>query len=106
MAEAKRESDVWEIVNRERKRRGRVNEDIKMEKLREYFARLLGGVEVSVVRGNKGGRRQEQGEEEMDISKKKIKDALKRIKEGKAMGADEIPREAWKYGREDLEEWV
>lgn len=80
MAEAKRESDVWEIVNRERKRRGRVNENIKMEKSREYFARLLGGVEVSVVRDNKGGRRQEQGEEEMDISKKKNKGCVKKNK--------------------------
>lgn len=31
VAKAKRESDVWEIVNRERKRRGRINEDIGMD---------------------------------------------------------------------------
>lgn len=30
-AEARRENEVWEIVNRERKRRIRVNEGIEME---------------------------------------------------------------------------
>lgn len=43
--EVKREGEVWEIVNRERKRR-RINEEIEMEKRREHFMRLLGGYRV------------------------------------------------------------
>lgn len=106
VAEAKRESDVWEIVNRERRKRGRINEDIKLEEWKEYFARLLGGVEVRVMRGERdgGGRRQEEVEEE--ISKKEIKEALGKLKNGKAMGVDEIPGEAWKYGGEVVEDWI
>lgn len=39
----KRKSEVWEIINRERKRRVRINDGIGMEKWKEYFMRLLGG---------------------------------------------------------------
>lgn len=31
MAEARREEDVWEVVNRQRKRRKEMNEGIEME---------------------------------------------------------------------------
>lgn len=41
--EVKREGEVWEIVNRERKRRRRINEGIEMEEWREHFMRLMGG---------------------------------------------------------------
>lgn len=47
--EAKRENEVWEIINRDRKRRRKVNEGIEREKWKEYFARLLGGVEGRVI---------------------------------------------------------
>lgn len=43
--EVKREGEVWEIVNRERKRK-RINEGIEMEKWREHFMRLLEGYRV------------------------------------------------------------
>lgn len=42
-AEVRRERHVWDIVNRERKRRKEVNEEIKEEQWRNYFIRLLGG---------------------------------------------------------------
>jgi len=50
--EATRESEVWEIINNERKRRRRINEGIGMNEWREQFMRVLGGVEERVVRGN------------------------------------------------------
>lgn len=43
--EARREGDVWPIVNKKRKRERRVNEGIGMEEWKEHFARLLGGIE-------------------------------------------------------------
>lgn len=64
--------------------------------------RLLGGVEGRVVRGKKGNRREEDTEKE--ISKEEIGEAIKRLKDGKAAGIDEIPREVWKYGGEGLGE--
>lgn len=43
MEEARREKEVWEIVNRERKKRIRVNEGISMKEWKVHFMRLLGG---------------------------------------------------------------
>lgn len=55
--EARRENEVWEVVNRERKKSWRVNEGIEMKEWREHFMRLLGGVEIRVIRGEKGEKR-------------------------------------------------
>lgn len=50
--EVKKEGEVWELVNRERRRgRKRINEDIEMEEWKEYFMKIHGGVENKVVRG-------------------------------------------------------
>lgn len=76
----------WEVINRKRRRGSRINEGIEMEVWREYFMRLMGGMEGRVVRG--GGRRVvEVGERE--ISRKKIGS----LKDGKAAGMDEVPNE-------------
>lgn len=37
------EKEMWEIINRERKERERINEGISMEEWKEHFMRLLGG---------------------------------------------------------------
>lgn len=34
---------MWKIVNRERKKRKRINEEIEIEEWDEYFRELLGG---------------------------------------------------------------
>lgn len=47
--EAKREGDLWKIINRERKKRGRINEGI--EEWKEYFMRLLERMEEKMERG-------------------------------------------------------
>lgn len=49
--EAKREGNVWEIVNRERRKGGGLNEGTEEEEWKKYFTRLLGGVEERVMRG-------------------------------------------------------
>lgn len=38
-----KESEVWELINRERKKRVGINEGIGMEEWKEYFMELLGG---------------------------------------------------------------
>ena len=55
---AKRENEVWEIINRERRKRRRINEGINMREWEEYFKSLLGGVKNKVSRGD-GVRRKE-----------------------------------------------
>jgi len=52
----KRESEVWEIINRERGRRGRINESIGMEEWKDYFIGILGGVEGRVIIGGEKRR--------------------------------------------------
>lgn len=100
--EVKREHEVWEIVNRERKGRKRVNEGIKMGEWKEYFMSLLGGVEVRVVKG--GGV--EGREEEEEIGRGEFRKVIKKLSDGKAWGLDGIPGEVWKYGGEELEGWI
>jgi len=97
---AKTEGQVWEVVNRERRKRKGINGKIKEEEWVEYFKRILGGVGVRVVRGISGDRR---GDEEEGITRGEVKKALKRLKEGKAAGGDGIPGEVWKHGGEKLE---
>ena len=49
----------------------------------------------------------EIGEEDGDrIRKEEIAKVLRRLKDGKAVGTDKIPSEVWKYGGEEVENWV
>lgn len=43
VTEARRESEVWEVVNKERRKTRRVDEGIKRGEWEEYFMGLLGG---------------------------------------------------------------
>lgn len=56
-----------------------------------------------VVMGGRG-RKEEEGEEEMDINREEVREAIKRLKDGKALGWDKIPGKAWKYGGEGVRE--
>lgn len=61
-------------------------------------------IEGRVVRGKREGSWEQ--DRERQISKGELKEAVKRMKDGKAEGIDGIPSEAWKYGGEELEEWA
>jgi len=66
---------------------------------------LLGGMEERVIMGEgRRGRKEEDVERKLDIGE--IREAIKKLKEWKAMGRDGIPGEAWKFGGEALEEWI
>jgi len=101
--EVRTEGEVWGIVNKERKRRKGVNEGIEGKEWREYFMKLLGGVESRVLRGGKG-RRVEDGEE--DLRRSEIRYVLEKLKKGKVAGADGVPNEVWKCGSERIEDWI
>lgn len=63
-----------------------------MEEWRRYFTELLGVVEWRVTMGN--SKKDEIGDEnEYGIGKEEIAKVLRRIKDGKAVGTDEIPSE-------------
>jgi len=91
-------------VKRERKRKKEINANIQKEEWREYFMRLLGGREDRVVRGEQRG--EEEVIEEEEISREEVRKTIEGLKVGKAMGVDGIPNEVWKYGGEELEEWI
>ncbi|XP_024884283.1 trichohyalin-like [Temnothorax curvispinosus] len=102
IGEAKTEGKVWELIGRVRKRRRRVNEEIKPEEWKEYFMELMGGVENRVVKGE--GDRSRQEEEEIGLEE--IRNVIKKLKTGKAISNDGIPNEAWKYGGEEMVKWI
>ncbi|KAL6416732.1 hypothetical protein ACFW04_013190 [Cataglyphis niger] len=91
--EIKTEGQVWELVNRGRRRRRKVNEDISMEEWDGYFRNLLGGSRAKI-------------DEEESISRSEIRAVIGRLKDNKAVGTDGIPAEVWKYGGENMEEWI
>lgn len=94
---------MWEIINREKKKRKKIDERIEMIEWKEHFMRVTGG------KGGKRKKKRESGikeeEEEVKISKEELKKAIKRLKNGKAAGLDEVPAEVWKYGREKMKDW-
>lgn len=100
------EKDIWEIVIRGRKKRRVVNEGIEAEEWRDYFMELLGGIDYRVVGGDGEGRKQEEGMDKEEINRMELKEVTRNIKVGKTTGRDGIPGEVWKYGGEELEEWV
>lgn len=103
VAEAKRESVVWEIVRRERKRKKQVDTGIDVMEWKEFFMWLLGGVDSRVVKG--GEIRREEEDKEEEIREEEFRRVIRRLKIGKA-GLDEIPNEVWKYGGEEMEGWA
>lgn len=99
--EARRECEVWRIVNRKRKEWKRVNEGISMEEWKEYFTRQLGGVEGRVI-GKGGERRGGVDDEEEELEREEVRRAIRRIKNGKAAGRGMV---FWKYGNTREKRW-
>lgn len=81
---------MWKIVNRGKKKRRGINEEIKKNEWKEHFMRLSGGIEISMVRGNgeEGGRVVEK-----EPDRGRVKRATRKLKNGKTAGADRIPGE-------------
>lgn len=68
-----------------------MNEGIKMEKWKEYFAKLPGGgVEGRVVTRERRVRGEEKEEE---LKWRELQNAMKKLKDEKAAGMDGVPGE-------------
>lgn len=65
--------------------------------------RILGEVEGR-VRGK--GRKERVDKRKKKIDKKELREMIKRLKDRKAVGADEIPSEVWKYKGKEIMKWV
>lgn len=103
--EARTQNQVWEVINRKRRRRVELNAEIGMEEWGEYFREVLGGSENRVKLELRRRERVEMGrvgreEEEEGINWEEIEEVMKKMKKGKAAGEDGIRNEVW------LEEWL
>ncbi|XP_071652387.1 uncharacterized protein [Temnothorax longispinosus] len=92
------------MVNRERKRKRRLNEGISMQEWDRYFRDLLGGAEGRVVMGAR--KEGELEEEEEDIRREEVWEMVGKLREGTAMGSEGIPNEVWKFGGEMVKVWL
>lgn len=100
----RKEADIWKFINKRRKRKEFINNKIKPEEWMKYFKMMLDGEEiVTRVRKRRRAKEKRKGrrrgkEEREELSKEEIYKAIKKLKKGKAAGADGIPNEAWKFG--------
>jgi len=94
------EKEIWEYINRKRGKRKWVENKIGKEEWRNYFMRLLDGVEVEAA--TEGTVAEENEKVEEGIEEEEIKKALKKMKMKKAAGIDGIPMEAWRYAGKEL----
>ena len=70
-----------------------VNSEAVLKRWKEYFEKLMN------EENNRDPRTEEAevvNEEVNCVSRKEVKNALKRMKKGKAVGPDELPVEVWK----------
>lgn len=63
---------------------------------------MLGGVEWGV----RLEVERDSGEGEEEISREETDRVVRKLKEGKALGGDGIVNKVWKYGGEDVKEWL
>lgn len=50
------------------------------------------------MRKGSGRERGGEGDEEEDMGREEMREVMRRLKDGKAVGSDGIPNEVWKYG--------
>lgn len=96
----KKEAEVWKYINKKRGKKKWKENNIKKEEWRNYFRRLLDGLEEVEISREKEEKEREQGEEE--IEEVEIKEAVRKMKTREAAGVDGIPMEAWKFVGERL----
>jgi len=96
-----KEIEVWRYLNRRRGKKRVMENNIGKEAWKNHFKELLEGNEgkEEVRRGREEGKK---GEREEELQEKEIWEVLKRMKKNKAVGADGLPMEVWKYAGSDL----
>lgn len=102
--EARRKSEIWEIITMERKERKKMNDGIGIEEWKEYYARILGRVEERVV--GRERRLEDEGERKEELGREEMRRAIRNLKDGNNAGMDGITGEVWKYGGEEIERWL
>lgn len=84
----KMEEQIWRIVNRERKRKIPIEEEIKIEEWEKHFMHLLEGSKddrIELVE-----RRRREGDQEEEVKNKEIEEQIRKLKRKKASRVDGI----------------
>ena len=74
-----------------------INSETVLKRSKEYFEKLMN------EENNRGPRTKEAevvNKEVNYVSREEVKNAVRRMKKGKAVGPDELPVEVWKYMKE------
>jgi len=95
---AKTGKKFWEIINRQRRRRTKMSDKIKMSEWKEHFQDQMEGTVEKEIKVIDRTANQEKK------SLKEVKDVIKKMKKKKAAGEEKIPNEAWVYGGEETAE--
>ena len=95
----KSEKTMWKSLNRGRKIRNALVEEITDKKWREHFKKQLEGKEIEGT--SKKDNDKERWEED-EIEESEVRKAIKKLKRNKASGPDKIANEAWIEGKEVL----
>lgn len=100
------EQEAWKYINRFRKRKERVEEEISEEKWKKHFMKTLEGKEQAVMmEEEEGEEEEEEKKEESEITKEELIKQLKKMKIGKAP-EDELENEVWKFMPKNIEKAV
>ena len=98
------ENEAWKFINRERKRKTSICEEIKMEEWKSYFCEILNGTVEKVAEITESDNVGINSAAE--FTEEEILDCFKQLKKNKAAGQDGIKNEAWIYGGRLLREKV
>jgi len=90
------EMDIWSYIEKDRKTKRKIKNNIKLEEWRQHFMDLLDGTMLEPDEQTEIVATSEDGVKIADIEKQ-----ISKLKNGKATGSDEIPNEAWKLLKEE-----
>ncbi|KAJ3632437.1 hypothetical protein MTP99_009448 [Tenebrio molitor] len=95
------EREVWKYINRERKKKESVSEEMKMQEWEEYFMKLLEGRKAEGEAGTQMKEKQ-TAPEQTEITAEEVEKHIRKLKKRKALGRDWVQNEAWMYGTERM----
>ena len=108
----KTESEVWNCINKRRKEREGLEEEIPLEKWEKHFIESLDGTKIKVVNDLKSETINREGEKEKEEDKEEEDDIqdivfakqIAKLKRRKAVREDGIENEAWIHATHEIVE--
>ena len=93
----KGENQIWEYINKQRKKRIGISNKIDLKEWKDHFKALLEGVDGKKEVEEFEEMDNTEGEEEEEITEAEVKEQIRKLKKKKAAGEDKIENEAWIY---------